>query len=327
LTTSTPKPPYLGRIGWVILCFVLVVGTAVVLTGWSEAKVALAQLSLGKIALLVALTSLHYAMRALRWHLLVVSGGASTRFSQNLLHLLGGFAMTATPGRLGELIRLRWLHRQTGLSLFRLAPIAFADRAIELASMLLLIFAMLAFTNLESDSAWILIVVATSVVALMCQPRLLELVSVSIWRILNQRKARKFAKLRRMIRHLGRIMTPKRMLPILVFGALGWACEGLAFWVLLGWLDIPLAFPTATTIFMVAILAGALSGLPGGLGGAEATGVGLLVLQSIPVENAVLAVLIIRITTLWFTVVVGMIAFPFAEMSANRNWSDVSAVP
>ncbi len=326
MSLDVPKPPSLGRTGWIVFGFVFVMGAALILSGWNDAKRALAQLSASKIALLFCLASLHYAVRALRWHVLVVSGGVAIGFARNFLHLLGGFAMTATPGRLGELIRLRWLHRETGVSFLKLAPIAFADRAIELASMLLLIFGTLVFTNLGTVSVWVLIITATGVIAIVCQPRLLEQVLVLTWQVLSRRKARAFAKLRGMVRQLGRMMTPWRMLPILVIGAAGWAFEGIAFWVLLGWLDIPLPFATATAIFMVAILAGALSGLPGGLGGTEATGIALLVLQSVPFESAVLAMLIIRITTLWFAVFVGMIIFPIAEAQASRKWRDSHVV-
>lgn len=319
------KSPRLGRTGWVLLAFVLVMGIALISSGWDDAALVIGQLSVGKIAALLGLAALHYAIRAWRWHWLVRASGVQTRFSQNLVHLLGGFAMTATPGRLGELIRLRWLKKETGHAFTRLVPIAFADRAIELGSMLLLVLGVLAFGSLGTGSVWILITVTTGLVIVVCQPRLLEVCVLWLWQAVGHRKARLFAKLRRMIHQLRNVMRPTVLVPILVIGVLGWASEGIAFWLLLGWLDTSLPLATATAIFMVAILAGALSGLPGGLGGTEATGVALLVLQAVPFETAVLAILIIRVTTLWFAVLVGMIVLPVAEMRANKKWEEINA--
>lgn len=84
-------------------------------------------------------------------------------------------------------------------------------------------------------------------------------------------------------------------------------------WLLLDWLGAQISLPTATAIFLVAILSGALSGLPGGLGGTEATAVALLVLQGVPATLAVLATAVIRVATLWFAVALGFCVMPFAE--------------
>jgi uncharacterized protein (TIRG00374 family) len=75
----------------------------------------------------------------------------------------------------------------------------------------------------------------------------------------------------------------------------------------------------ATAIFLVAVLSGTLSGLPGGLGGTEATAVALLLLQGVAPETAILATAIIRITTLWFAVGIGVLVFPAAEMRAAAH--------
>lgn len=314
--TETVSPRF-GRIGWLLFLFVIAMVVATLIFGWKDAAMVVSRLSALKILILCALASLHYGIRAMRWHILVRVNGIAIGLWRNTLHLVGGFAMTATPGRLGELVRLRWLKRETGLEFSRLLPVAFADRAIELASILLLIFAMLAFGNLETNAIWGLIVVGTALVVLCCKPLWLEKCIVVCWVLMGRRKPRLFARLRRIVRYLKPLMHPAVLIPILLIGVAGWMSEGIAFWMLLSWLGIPLDFPVATAIFLIAILAGALSGLPGGFGGAEATGIALLVLQSIPLESAVFAILVIRLTTLWFAILVGLATFPIAEFSSS----------
>ena len=56
------------------------------------------------------------------------------------------------------------------------------------------------------------------------------------------------------------------------------------------------------------MLIGGLSFLPGGLGGSEAVMIGLLVWQGVAHPLAVTVTLITRLATLWFAVVLGIVA-------------------
>jgi uncharacterized protein (TIRG00374 family) len=70
------------------------------------------------------------------------------------------------------------------------------------------------------------------------------------------------------------------------------------------------------------MLAGALSFMPGGLGGSEAAMVLLLRMLRVPLSIAVAATLLIRAATLWFAVLLGIIALLArapARASADRN--------
>ncbi len=69
----------------------------------------------------------------------------------------------------------------------------------------------------------------------------------------------------------------------------------------------------AVAIFVFATLAGGLTGAPGGVGGAEAAMIALLTLDGVPLDAAVAATAIIRLTTLWFALLLGLAIFPFAE--------------
>lgn len=309
----------LSRTGFVLLGFVAVLVVALAITGWGEATGALAALGPWKVLALCAMAGTHYLLRALRWHLMIRSGGIGTELSQNFRHYFGGFALTATPGRVGEIVRLRWLKRETGLGYTRLLPAAFADRVIELAAIVLVIGAALAVAGLGSAAAWWVVAVATLLVWIACSPRLLEAGVGLLWRLSGGRKTRLFAKLRRMTRGLAPFMRPAVVTPALALGVVGWSLEGTAFWALLHWLGADVELAAATAIFLVAVLSGTISGLPGGLGGTEATAVALLLLKGVSPETAILATAIIRITTLWFAVGIGFLVFPAAEMRAAAH--------
>ena len=63
---------------------------------------------------MLGLSLINYGLRGLRWHVFASRLGLGTGVFQNLRHFVGGFAMSVTPGRIGELIRMRWIKRETG---------------------------------------------------------------------------------------------------------------------------------------------------------------------------------------------------------------------
>jgi uncharacterized protein (TIRG00374 family) len=70
----------------------------------------------------------------------------------------------------------------------------------------------------------------------------------------------------------------------------------------------PLPWVPAIGIFAFATLAGALSFMPGGLGGTEVTMIVFLRLFAIPLPIAISATLLIQVVTLWFAVLLGIAA-------------------
>jgi len=130
----------------VFLVLAGLVGLAVA-TGWQETMAALRGLSIVEIIALLALSLINYGLRGLRWHLFANRLGLPTKFGQDLRHFLGGFAMSVTPGRIGELVRMRWLQRETGWPFDRTAPLVLVDRASDLAAMAILLALALAFST------------------------------------------------------------------------------------------------------------------------------------------------------------------------------------
>ena len=82
----------------------------------------------------------------------------------------------------------------------------------------------------------------------------------------------------------------------------------LTFYLVLEWLGADISFSFAIFVYAISMLAGALSFLPGGLGGAEAIMISLLVLKGMAMPAAIAATVFIRLATLWFAVLIGLLA-------------------
>lgn len=108
------------------------------------------------------------------------------------------------------------------------------------------------------------------------------------------------------LEHSRLLLAPQRLLGGLGLGVVAWMAEAWGFYLLLGWLGVDAEWWQAMGIYAVSMLAGGLSFLPGGLGGAEAAMVALLVAGGAVFGTAALATVICRAVTLWFAVILGI---------------------
>lgn len=289
-------------------------------TGWQQTLEQIARLTLWQIAVLLALSLVNYGFRGLRWHLFARRLGLPTGVVRNFTHFLGGFAMSVTPGRVGELVRMRWLRRETGWPIERTAPLVLVDRASDLAAMAVLMAAGVAASAGGTSGAIPVAILALAIAWVVTRPRLLHALAGLGFRVTG-RFSRLFARIRGAARSMGRFTSPAVLLGASVLGIAGWAAEGYAFWLLLHFMGTDVHLARAIAIFTFATLAGGLTGAPGGVGGAEAAMVALLSLEGVPLDVSIPATAVIRLTTLWFALVIGLIAFPLAERLPARTAS------
>src|SRR5690606_19795579 len=153
--------------------------------------------------------------------------GLATAFRQNLRHFLGGFAMSVTPGRVGELVRMRWLRRETGWAFERTAPLVLIDRSADLAAMAVLLAAAVPLAAGGLAGALPVVILALGAAFVVTRPALLSAVAGLGYRATG-RFARLFVRVRRAARALGRFSHPASLLPAAVLGATGWFAEAWA---------------------------------------------------------------------------------------------------
>jgi uncharacterized protein (TIRG00374 family) len=287
-------------------------------TGWRETLDQIARLTALQVAALLGLSLVNYLLRAARWHLFARAMGLSTTLAQNTRHYIGGFAMIVTPARLGELVRMRWITRETGWSFDRAMPLVLVDRAGDLAAMALLLALALALAAGGVAGALPVAALALAAAVTVTRPRLLAALATLGHRATG-RLPRLFARLRRAARSLDRFRDPRLLAAAMTLGAVGWFAEAWAFHLLLTWMGADIGLWKAVLIFTFATLAGGLTGAPGGVGGAEAAMIALLTLDGVPLGAAVAATAIIRLTTLWFALLLGLAIFPFAERMSRKG--------
>lgn len=271
-----------------------------------------------EVSILLTLSMVNYVVRASRWRFFLRALGHDMPFGLVTRQYFAGFAMTITPARVGELVRLRWAARSTGEPFEKVAPMMLFDRASDLGAIGLLLGADLLSGRSGFSGGLVAVAFAVAFALVATRPGLFQAAIDGTYRFVH-RAPRTFVRARRAAKALKPYSRLSVMLPGLAFGVVGWLAEGFAFFLLLTWLGAPLPLGVCVAVFLFATMTGGATGLPGGVGGAEAVMMALLLALKVPLETAVAATAIIRITTLWFAVGLGMLVFPLAEGVGSRK--------
>ena len=286
--------------------------------GWHEVVAALGKVGIAGTLIALTLSLVNYLLRFVRWQKFLHKLGHSVYWPESLRIYLAGFGLTILPGKAGEAIRSVFLKKHQVSYPESLAAF-FSDQLSNLISMMLLVSVGLwAYPQAKP----VIIVLGSLILAL------LFLLQQTQWLHAFEALAkRKFpAKLAHLLNHsIEIVLHSKRCfsLPMLVYGItlglIAWGAEGVAFYYIMHVLGSDMSLQTALFIYAFSMLVGAVSFLPGGLGGTEATMVALLILNHIDQPHAVAATVLIRLATLWFAVALGVVAMTLPERKPHAG--------
>jgi uncharacterized protein (TIRG00374 family) len=305
LTFSTlPKLP-LRAVFWSVALAALGYLGLSLWAGWRGVLAAVVEVGPGVLIGLLGLSLTNYLLRFLRWGRYLALLDARVPWRINLPIYFSGFALTTSPGKVGEMLRSVLL-KPHGVPAPASVAAFFAERASDLLSILLL--AAIGLWAYAPARPVVGLALAAVVVALLLVQWTALIEAIDRWAGARTPKwARLIVNLCEIILHFRRCFSLSAMTMGLLIGVAAWFAEGLGFWWLLGALGHPLPLVTAVFIYAFAMLVGGLSFLPGGLGSSEAVMITLLSLNGFPEAAAVSATLICRLATLWFAVGLGAV--------------------
>ena len=251
---------------------------------------------------------LNYGLRGLRWRLWMAQHGRHFGLLQGLRLYLAGYAFTPTPGNVGEAARgLMLAHKPLGAR--QSLAIFGAERLADLLCLLLLSLpaAVWAWEQgvLQRAPDWLIgLMLAGGIAALLAAGALLRFRHALLGRFGWLQDAWACLSVR----------------PLVWFSLslAAWVAQGVAVWLICRDLGLSLGLPTATGFYAVAMVGGALSALPAGLGGTEALLTGLLVLHGAAAANALAITVMVRLLTLWLAVAIGVLALLYSAAIARE---------
>lgn len=287
---------------------------------------ALESFDLRVLPIALALASLNYVARYARWHYYLRHSGIEVPPGTSAGIFLTGLSMSITPGKLGELLKCFMLRDRFGTRIATSAPIVVAERYTDLVSILALVA--IGATRFEGSgpvlvAGGVAVLIVLAVVTF--SDSVLTRVGTRLSAKLLQGRLAETEWVRESAVGFRSLLRGKPLAFGTALGALAWVFECVAFLLVLrGFGENGVTLLGATFTYATATLAGALSMLPGGLGATEASMAALLSGLGVSRDAAAGATLIIRACTLWWGVLVGVLAYVIHYAGAKQALAEVA---
>lgn len=282
---------------------------AIVLSGAQASMTSMSRLGWPLAAAGTTLVAISLLLRFARWRWLIARLGKNVPAWYNLRVYVAGLALTSSPGKLGETLRSVLLLRR-GVSFSGSLGAFLADRGADVIGM----------AALGAAAGWWLrqrsLILEALAVGLVCM-------SVGLaWavrqggteRLLSRlahhpsRAASLLASMLAPMTAWSKLWMPGASLAYAAFAFAAYGLQAVAFGLYVDALGADLGLAKCVLIFSTSILLGAASMVPGGLGATEAAFVYQLTEAGMPLSDAVAATIALRLSTLWFAILLGVLA-------------------
>ena len=283
---------------------------------------ALSQFDWKLLPAILVLTLLNYFLRFIKWAFYLDRLGITnvSRWESFLL-FFAGLSMVVTPGKVGEWLKSYLLREISGVPFSRSAPIILAERLTDGLALTLLALAGLALFQVGWQVLLVVTLVAVSFIALSRWRSGLE--ALFAWAGTKPLIGPRVHHLQSFYESTHELLSPPNLAVAVGLGLVSWFGECVALYFVfvgLGVAGSPLLLVQSSFILGSSTIAGAALMTPGGLGVAESGIVGLSqLLLELPRSIAVSAAILIRLGTLWFGVVIGLVALLLITQRLGRQ--------
>jgi uncharacterized protein (TIRG00374 family) len=293
------------------LALALALGAAVylllaVFSGFGDLREAFDGFNYALVPAILGLVLLSYVGRFLRWLYYLKILKVSIPLGINAAIFAAGLSMTISPGKLGEVLKSVFVRQAAGAPVARTAPAVVAERATDGTGMVAWGFLGAFALGLGPGTMVVFLGVAAFGIAVLRSKRL---------SLLAERVLTKLPLLNRLAPHLhdfhassNELLAARPLIAGTAISFFSWGLECLGVYLCAVGLDADRPFLLVVFVFAVSSLVGVLSMLPGGIGAVEAGLAGQFVaVAGLSVGIAVALTLLIRLATLWFATLVGIV--------------------
>ena len=275
---------------------------------------------------------LNFFVRFMKWHFYLKLLKIGISFKDSLYIFFSGLAMGVTPGKWGELLKSYMVKEVAGEPISKTAPIIFAERMTDIIS--LIILALIGTVIYEYDSISLIFLIVGFLI-------LLYIIGNRSFGNFIIKKLKTIKLINKYITTIENLYNGSyellKIVPLIkmiLLSFIMWFIEFFGFYIILCNFIPNISFVWASFIYSLAIIIGSFSMLPGGLGFTEGTLTFFLVNHGLEKGNAVAITVIVRIVTLWFSVLLGFLVlsiyqrkkknlfFNFEKMNVNNNKVD-----
>ncbi|HZW39662.1 MAG TPA: lysylphosphatidylglycerol synthase transmembrane domain-containing protein [Ignavibacteriaceae bacterium] len=255
--------------------------------------------------LLLLLSMANYFFRFLKWDYYLTLLKIKVKKIDSFSIFMSGLIMSVTPGKMGELLKAYLVKQITNVPVSKTAPIIFAERITDFVSLILLAlfgaymfdYGRMIVLGVAIFFLLILIILSSKKIALSILASL-EKINFLKKYLINIQNAYESSYI---------MMRPLPLFYMVLVSLVSWFFECYGFYLILQSFRIDVTLFWSAFAYAFATIVGAISMLPGGLGVTEGS-LTVLLMKHASKNDAFASVFIVRVVTLWFAVLVGIIS-------------------
>lgn len=264
------------------------------------------EMNIGYLPYILLLAPISWFVVFSRWHILLKNSKILVPKKENFKIYMTGFAMSATPGKIGELIKTQLLHSKYGIPRKKTAAIILSEQFYNLVGILFVSLLGIFYFDFSIYVVFLTGGLLSFTVILLSSERLFKKFTDLISKIKFLKKyipslIDSYLTLKKSIR--GRVFIISSLLSITF-----WLIESLIAYLIFQSFEIKgFEFLQLATTYTTSIIIGVASFLPMGIGVVEGSLAGFFSYQGIELSLALTLVIFIRIFTRWYGVIIGFI--------------------
>jgi uncharacterized protein (TIRG00374 family) len=261
--------------------------------------------------LVLLLSFFNYLLRFERWHyyLKVLDIKIPRKISYSIF--FGGLIMSITPGKVGELLKSYLIKEYNGTSIHKSAPVILVERLGDFVSLLMVAMVGAIYFEFGRNIVLITLIIfgaflfglsyrpfAEPVIKYMSKLKLLHKISEKI--LVAYENSYK-------------LLRPVPLFSMLILASIAWGFEAFGLYVILKVFNTEATFFWSLFVYSFSTIIGGLLLVPGGIGPTEGSLTLLLVRTKIPLNISFVATFLIRVATLWFAILMGIIGLIYFQ--------------
>jgi len=256
-------------------------------------------------------------LKFIRWHSYLINLNIKITLIDSVFIFTSGLIMSISPGKIGELLKAYLIKNKYQVSFSKTSSIIFAERIIEFIALIIIAFAGVFLYEFGYQYIVIPIIVIGLLFFIVSSKNIVSIIFSLLTKITYFKN--KINNLSMMHSSLVRLFETKLFLKMLILSIAAWLLECFGFYIILSSFAIDVKVMWSAFVYSIAIIFGAISMLPGGLGATEGSLTYLLSQNSIAENIAIVSTILIRIVTLWFSVLIGFIAYFIFVKKIRQN--------
>jgi len=230
---------------------------------------------------------------------------------------MASLTMSVTPGKIGDLIKSYMLKEINGTPVNRTIPIVFAERVTEFVALLILV---ILGVNIYNQGIIIITISLLSIIILFILLFNSRITNRIISMLSKYKKLEKYIEpLSLTLSNSKSLLQPKPFSLMIFLSLFIWLIEAFGFYLILIQFKIDFSIIWSFFTYLFSIFIGSVSMLPAGLGITDGSLTYLLSQNGFSKEIAVTATLLVRIATLWFALIVGIVGMLGFNRISKKN--------